>query len=50
MILREILKALERIERKLDEGAPSPEGEGWVQQGIDNILGYQAGKKREGEE
>lgn len=63
MVLHEILRALERIEEKLERIAPSsgPSGhdptEGkakaedeWIQLGLTNILGYEAGKKQEGRE
>lgn len=55
MILREIVRALERIEERqreiLERLDQSREGKArkdeWLQNGIDNILAYQAGKRKE---
>lgn len=46
---KEILERQELILKRLD--APESEGgrkspDGWMQQGIDSILGYQAGKRK----
>lgn len=58
MVLRKILAALERIEEKVDliesktkienaHGQPEEKSpEKWLEEGINNILGYQAGQKR----
>lgn len=58
MFLREIVQALERIERnqavilgrldKLEHKAGNTEKapDEWMQQGIDSIMNYQVGKKR----
>lgn len=51
MVLRKIYQALERIEEKLEHitpcGETSPADGEWIQKGLDSIMGYQAGKKRE---
>ena len=54
---RLILERLEEMETPHPSPAatPSPQGEGlaageWVQKGIDNILAYQAGKKKGSEQ
>ena len=52
---QEILAKLDRMEAPHPSSAatPSPQGEGltradeWVQQGIDNIMSFQAGRQRE---
>lgn len=54
MVLREILRALERIERKLGApDAPGAEGKAaageWIQTAIDNILSYRVGGEEMGE-
>ena len=57
MILREIVQALERVEERQElilKRLEALESEGggkapdeWIQRGLDNILGYQAGKGKE---
>lgn len=64
-MFKNIILTLERIERrqklileKLDQMSARPQADAgngpfndkWLQDGIDNILSYQAGKKREGEQ
>lgn len=62
MILHEIYRLLEQIDRKLDALGAQPESnrqggsaekasaDEWIQLGLSNILGYEAGKKQEGRE
>lgn len=57
MILREIAQALERVEERqelilkrldaLESGGGGSAPDEWIQRGLDGILGYQAGKRRE---
>lgn len=53
MILHEIVRALERIEERQREILERLDQEGkgrgdeWIQSGIDNILAYEAGKRKE---
>ncbi len=55
MILLKIVRALERLEdgqrvileRLERDGDRKAPGDEWLQDGIDNILNYQVGKKRE---
>lgn len=55
MILREILEALERIEKQMGtaprqgsaSGFAADAADEWMQRGIDSILSYQVGKKEE---
>lgn len=59
MFLHEIVRALERIERnqvkilerlkQMDERTGQGSGDKWLQDGIDSILSYQAGKGRKEE-
>lgn len=59
MFFHEIILALERVEERqkaILERLKALEGEGckvrgdeWLQSGIDSILGYQAGKRKEGQ-
>ncbi len=54
-ILKQVADALERLEqgqrevlRRLDAGGgQGPRPEGWLEQGIDQILAYEAGTRRE---
>lgn len=55
--LAEMIKQKERgTPRPSPATTPSPQGEGleqgdkWIQEGIANIMGFQAGKKREGDQ
>lgn len=66
MLLRKVVQALERIERGQEEiirllrdkgrtaaesDVPAAEGsDKWIQDGIDSILSFQAGKKREADQ
>lgn len=59
MFLWEIARALERIESRQEavlerlknlEGECAGKDDKWLQSGIDSILSYQAGKKKEAEE
>lgn len=51
MILREILETLQRIEEKMGAGgsglAPAESTDEWIQKGLDSIMSFQAGKKKE---
>lgn len=54
MVLREIVQALERVEEgqreilALLEARETPaRDDKWLQNGIDNILAYEAGKRKE---
>lgn len=57
MILWKIYQALERIEDKLDHivqreaesGEALPGTDEWMQKGLDSIMSFQAGRKRESE-
>ena len=48
-VILEKLRELEKIGLPVSNATPAGEEGQWVQKGIDNILAYEAGKKKGGE-